>query len=55
MSLYESEPGVPPARIKTFRQQRRERRWGYPVDAELEPVLYADFFRDVTGSLRHRR
>jgi len=49
MGRYESEPGVPPVRITTFRRQRKLWRRGYAIDTSLDEQDQ-DFFRDeATG------
>ena len=46
MTNYESEPGVAPVRITTFRTMRRRMKHG--EQAFGEPRLYEDFFTDTT-------
>jgi hypothetical protein len=53
MGLYESEPGVPPVRITTFKRQRKLWRRGDGLSDGLEN-RYEDFFRDVSSRQGHR-
>jgi len=46
MGLYETDPSVEPLRIRSYRQLRRDHRRGYPIELEVEPTLYSDFFKD---------
>jgi hypothetical protein len=51
MGSYQSEPGIDPVRIETFRRMRK--RWKY---GELQDGtgLYADFFTDTARDARRR-
>lgn len=53
MGQYESEPGVEPARINTFRQQRRDRRRGL-TPAEAEPDFLEDLFPETVDGRQAR-
>jgi hypothetical protein len=44
MGSYQSEPGIDPVRIETFRRMRKRWKYGELQDAS---GLYADFFTDT--------
>ncbi|WP_288468727.1 hypothetical protein [uncultured Curtobacterium sp.] len=49
MGAYQSEPGIDPVRIETFRRMRK--RWKYG-DLQDSNGLYADFFTDTARDPR---
>ncbi|WIE55608.1 MULTISPECIES: hypothetical protein [unclassified Curtobacterium] len=51
MSSYESEPGVAPVRITTFKRQRKLWRRGYALETGHDD-RYEDFFRDSSAFRR---
>lgn len=51
MGNYESQQGVDPVRIETFRRLRKKWKYGEVTEAT---GLYADFFTDTARDPRRR-